>query len=72
MTDRINPLGRESERNVPQLEQVDGFGHRVDTVHTSAAWKALARIAAEEVRLFYVINHDNNEKILNFYFDVLC
>ena len=41
-------LGRQCEENPPRLKQTDGWGHRVDDIITSEAWKTQKRIAAEE------------------------
>ena len=46
--DELAALGRASEANPPSLERIDGWGNRVDRVHTSAAWQALLRAAVDE------------------------
>ncbi|RYZ64101.1 MAG: acyl-CoA dehydrogenase, partial [Proteobacteria bacterium] len=38
----------EAEKNPPRLITFDPWGRRVDTIETSAAWKALEKVAAEE------------------------
>eukprot|EP01063_Lacrimia_lanifica_P005510 TRINITY_DN13289_c0_g1_i1.p1 TRINITY_DN13289_c0_g1~~TRINITY_DN13289_c0_g1_i1.p1 ORF type:complete len:613 (+),score=143.14 TRINITY_DN13289_c0_g1_i1:54-1841(+) len=44
----IDALGRACELHPPRLRQTDAWGRRVDELHTSEAWKAQKRIAAEE------------------------
>jgi hypothetical protein len=41
-------LHRECERNVPQLEQFDAWGRRVDKLITCDAWKQQKKISAQE------------------------
>ena len=44
----ILALAQAAEDNMPRLEQFDPWGNRIDEIKTSAAWKELDRISAEE------------------------
>jgi alkylation response protein AidB-like acyl-CoA dehydrogenase len=44
----ILALGEAAERDVPRHVPYDAWGRRVDVIETSAAWKALDRVSAEE------------------------
>lgn len=46
--DELLVLGRQAELNPPRHVPFDPWGHRIDQIEVSAAWKALERIAAEE------------------------
>ncbi|KAI9007675.1 hypothetical protein DFJ74DRAFT_688683 [Hyaloraphidium curvatum] len=39
---------REGEENLPKIVQFDGWGKRVDKLHTSAAWKEMKKLVARE------------------------
>lgn len=41
-------LSIQAERSPPVHVPFDAFGHRIDTIETSAAWKALKAVSAEE------------------------
>ncbi|HVE98894.1 MAG TPA: hypothetical protein VNA12_06920, partial [Mycobacteriales bacterium] len=48
-TDAAGPLAaaaRDAERHPPALEQYDGWGARVDRIHTSTGWETLRKAAA--------------------------
>lgn len=39
---------RNSEENVPRLEQFDSYGRRIDKLHLSEGWQLQKRYAAED------------------------
>nr|XP_033812021.1 acyl-CoA dehydrogenase family member 11-like isoform X4 [Geotrypetes seraphini] len=48
VVDEIDYLGRECELSLPQLQQYDAWGQRVDRIITCPAWKRMKEISAEE------------------------
>jgi putative acyl-CoA dehydrogenase len=44
----ITDCGRMVERNHPQLEQYNAWGHRIDNIHVHPAWHQLREAAAQE------------------------
>lgn len=64
----IEALGLEAEREVPQLNQFDAWGNRVDEIRTSRAWAALDSIAASEgmVAIGYERKHGPASRLLQF------
>lgn len=46
--DELLTLAEEAEANPPFLKKFDAWGHRIDEIVTSDAWKALDRVSAEE------------------------
>ena len=34
-------MAKDAEKNVPTLDQYDGYGRRIDKVHTSEGWRYL-------------------------------
>ncbi|XP_078523356.1 acyl-CoA dehydrogenase family member 11-like [Lissotriton helveticus] len=48
VTQEIDILGRECELNLPQLQQYDPWGQRVDHIITCPAWKRMKEISSEE------------------------
>ncbi|KAK7934076.1 hypothetical protein WMY93_004972 [Mugilogobius chulae] len=48
MASEVDAWGRECEVSPPQLVQYDSWGRRVDRIHTSAAWKRMKDLSAQE------------------------
>lgn len=48
IVEEIDSLGRECELNLPQLQQYDAWGHRIDRIITCPAWKRMKELSAEE------------------------
>lgn len=44
----IEPLAADAEQNEPRLVSFSPWGERIDRIETSAGWKALDRVSAEE------------------------
>lgn len=41
-------LHLQCEAEPPRLQQFDGWGRRIDKIHTSAAWKSQKAVSAKE------------------------
>uniref|UniRef100_A0A0G4GB48 Acyl-CoA dehydrogenase/oxidase C-terminal domain-containing protein n=1 Tax=Chromera velia CCMP2878 TaxID=1169474 RepID=A0A0G4GB48_9ALVE len=48
VTTEIAELGQKAEKTPPYLEHHNGWGQRIDHIETSAAWKRLKDVSAEE------------------------
>ncbi|XP_040207920.1 acyl-CoA dehydrogenase family member 11-like [Rana temporaria] len=48
IVEEIDSLGRECELNLPQLQQYDAWGRRIDRIITCPAWKRMKELSAEE------------------------
>jgi alkylation response protein AidB-like acyl-CoA dehydrogenase len=64
----IGAHGDDANAHEPRLVRFDGWGHRVDRIETSAGWRALKGIAAEEglVSLGYERPHGWKSRVLQF------
>ncbi len=61
-------LSRAAELEPPRLVQFDAWGRRVDRIETSAAWRAIHAIAAEEglVSVAYERRHGEYSRLVQF------
>ena len=68
VSSEITTLGREAEINPPTLQQYDGWGHRIDKLATSEAWRKLHDISAEEglVAIGYDRKHSEWRLVMTF------
>lgn len=59
---------KDAERNVPQLEQFDAFGERIDRLHTTQGWKNLKVFSAKQgiVAFGYENKYGEYTRILQF------
>lgn len=63
---KIDSLAKEAESNEPYLIKYDSFGHQIDEIKISSAWKELKRISAIEglVAIPYEKNKSSSSRLI--------